>query len=1150
MIKSLLYQHILPSLFVLILFSGLYNSEGGSENIEQINENGKISLAVVLDATIEINTTSVCLGESVDITFTGTDGNKPYTFEYEINNVIQPLETTNNNNSSITIQYTPPLVGSYQIELITVEDTNSNETISNESVNVTVNKPEIDFFFSNNVCSETVVQFTPNVTGNGPFDYLWSFGDTQSSTNEIPSHVYDSAVGCGNRVFNVTLAVTDSFGCSATKTKTITVKEKPILNFIDLNPGPAGDFNNCGNNSSGPEYFVEVDNANSSTCINSFNINWGDGNSQNNVSFPLSHNYLNSGTFYMVITGIGDNGCNNSITYVVKNATNPSGGITGPGNTVNLCAPTAGLQFEISGWGTNTSDTTYKIDFGDGSNIITYTQTDLISSIYYDALNPSNSLNFPIIPHSYTTTSCPTEFTLNLWIINACKTNPTPATISNIIIVKSPEAKFEAPVNGCINSSINFINSTVGGFGYECSPDSVFTWDFGDGSPTVTTNTAQNVNHVFTSNGVYNVTLTANNNFCDETTFEKEICIEPPLVPSFDLNTNNGCSPLEIITTNTTDTSQSCGGDTYLWEVFYTSDFCGIAPETWTFTNGTDENSINPSFSFETAGIYTLTLTTTNSCGSNSLFKVIEVKQPPTASLNPINDFCATASINPVAIVDACAPTSETITYTWSFPGGTPASSNQLNPGTVTYANTGNYEVTFSVTNNCGTTIVTENFDINEIPTITNTDLTQTICSGAETSEIVFTSDITNTTYTWVANVPTGVSGYIPSGTTNSIPIQTIFNSTSTASSVIYTVTPSVGGCDGSPVNFEIIINPAPEIINQPLSSSVCQNGTANELSVTFQGAGTPTYQWYENTVDNTTTGIAITGATSANFTPPTNVIDTIYYYVVITFSTGGCNEVISNTAAVEVFEASQIDSQPITPQTFCVGGNSQVLSITISGGAGTISYQWYSNTTNSSTGGTLISGATNSSYTPPTFNTIGNYYFYTEVTIDGSGCGNLSSDVAEIIVVDDPTINTQPVASQALCQNVSPQDLEVTISGGLGNISYQWYSNTVNNNTGGTLIAGATNSTYTPPTNSVGTIYYYCVITQDVSGCEAISDVSTVIVSQAPLFTAQPISDTLCLGETTATRSKCNDTIVKCISYAINLWVVIWSCCSNYCCS
>ncbi|RKE98354.1 PKD domain-containing protein [Ichthyenterobacterium magnum] len=1097
-----------------IILIGLYASKTLAKDLS-FNEKMSVSNNYFFapGATIS-GTTQVCKDDTPfpQITFTGSGGTTPYTFTYTINGGAPQTITTNSN--TVTLPVSTNTIGTFTYQLISVEDNTGEVTNENGTAVVTVSQPDISFSFNGaNVCSGDLVTYTSSVTGIGPFTYSWNFGDgTPTSALENPTHAFTS-LGCGTNTFTTTLTVTDSNGCSNTVSNPITILESPEISFIDLDAQFTEPFNNCGNNTSNPEYTINVgDTSVSTSCITNYDIDWGDGNTETNVTFPLAHTYTQLGSYNMIITASGTNGCNTSVNYLIKNSSNPIGAIEIPGNTVNLCIPVSPIDFAIGSWGTNPPDTVYNIDYGDGT-ILVLTQNTLEASIYFNASDPAASQNYPI-PYTYTESNCPNpNYTVNLTITTSC--GETILTAGPIIILQQPEVDFDVDPIACVNTAVQFTNTTTGGFNQNCTTNSLYFWDFGDGN----TSTDENPTHFYTTPGNYTVTLYAEN-FCGTTDpVTKPICIEPELIPLFNLSTNNGCSPLQVTITNTTDVSQSCGGDEYLWEVTYTPSFCGTV-EDWSFANGTDENSVNPSFNFIAAGTYTLQLTATNSCGSNTTTEVIEVKQPPTALLNPIADFCGTASINPVATVNTCAPASETIIYNWDFPGGTPSSSNQLDPGTITYATTGSFQVTFSMTNSCGTTSVNENFNINETPTITNTDLTQTICSGTQTNEISITSDFSSTTFTWVANSPAGVTGFIPSGSTNTIPAQNIFNANTTASSLIYTVIPDLGGCQGAPVNFEIIIDPSPEITSHPIPSSVCQNGTANQLTVSFQGTGTPTYQWYENTVDNTTTGTAIAGETSVNFTPHTNTIGTTYYYVIITFATGGCNEIISNTAAVDVFEAPQIDTHPINPQTICVGGNSEELSITISGGAGNISYQWFSNTTNSNTGGTLIAGATNSSYTPPTFNAIGNYYFYVEVTITGSGCNNLISDVAEIIVINDPTIDMQPLISQELCQNVTPQNLIVTNSGGSGNTTFQWYSNTINSNTGGTPIAGATNNTFTPPTNSVGTLYYYCIVTQDISGCEVTSTTSAVIVTPAPLFAMQPISDTLCLGETTAVLS------------------------------
>ena len=45
------------------------------------------------------------------------------------------------------------------------------------------------------------------------------------------------------------------------------------------------------------------------------------------------------------------------------------------------------------------------------------------------------------------------------------------------------------------------------------------------------------------------------------------------------------------------------------------------------------------------------------------------------------------------------------------------------------------------------------------------------------------------------------------------------------------------------------------------------------------------------------------------------------------------------------------------------------------------------------------------------------------------------------------------------------------------GTLTYQWYKNSKNSNENGTLIQGATSSIYQPSTKTVGTAYYYCVV-------------------------------------------------------------------------
>jgi gliding motility-associated-like protein len=1118
--KNFPLQAMLYSLIALAVSFGVSQIE--NETLKQstfvnLSFNKSNMLSVAPPSGSISGSTAVCKDESSspEVTFTGSNGTAPYTFTYTINSGANLTITTTNTDNSVSVSQDTSTSGSFIYQLISISDSSGDSVNISQSATVLVAEATVDFSFdNNNTCSGTSINFTSNVSGNDPFEYNWSFGDGATSTAENPSYSYE-ALGCGTSNYDITLTITNAAGCTDTITKSITVLDKPDIDFKDANfSNPAQYFNNCSNTSSDETLTITVENISSSTCVTGYVVDWGDGSSEPFNTPTLSHTYTYSDTFRMDITGTGSNGCIHTKTYIVKNASNPQGNIVSPGGTQNLCAP-AEIAFTISSnWGANSIDTVYEINYGDGT-VMTFLQEDMITTSYYNASDPTASSPFPI-PHTYSTSNCPSDFEATILISNSCAT--TPGNSGGIRILKNATANFDVDGSACVNTAVDFENTSDTASAFDCSNFIEFTWDFGDGSPVLITYDYSNVSHTYLNTGNYTASLTANNGICDSTTYEEIICVEQDTNPTFNVDSNNDCSPLPIQITNTTDLSLSCGGETYLWDVIYTSGLCATGAEQWSFTDGTDENSASPSFNFITAGTYTLELTFTNSCGTQITTETIEVKQPPTAQIDVITDVCGTATISPTATIDTCAPASETVTYAWSFPGGSPSSANTLGTGMVTYTTPGDYTISFSITTSCGTVTDTEEFSINPIPTLTNTNLTQTICSGTDTAEVILTSDLANTTYSWTASAPASVSGFVNSGTTDNIPSQNITNSNSTSEDVTFVITPSLNGCNGTPVNLVITVDPAPAFTSQPISETICENGSVSALSVSVSGAGTPNYQWYSNSTNDNSSGTEITGETNATYTPPNTPIGITYYYCLVSFSSGtGCSEITSDTASIEIVNGIQIDTQPQATQSICNGGSiSSALSATHSGGTGTVNYQWYTNVSISNTGGSIISGATNIDYTPPTYNSPGNYYYYLIISLNGSGCSDITSDVAEVIVVDDPIITNQPTDSQTLCQGITPQNLEVTATGGIGSTyNYQWYSNTTDSNSGGTLILGETGNTFTPPTTTVGTIYYYSEITQSGIDCSVTSNTSELIINPAPAFTTQPISNTYCLGDT-----------------------------------
>jgi hypothetical protein len=395
--------------------------------------------------------------------------------------------------------------------------------------------------------------------------------------------------------------------------------------------------------------------------------------------------------------------------------------------------------------------------------------------------------------------------------------------------------------------------------------------------------------------------------------------------------------------------------------------------------------------------------------------------------------------------------------------------------------------------------------------------------------------------YTWTVANNTSITGESAVTTLQTSISQQLTNTTSLTSTVIYTVTPRYGtdgSCSGPTFQVSVQVNPRASITTQPLGASACQNGTTPALTVAHTGGtGTPTYQWFSNTTNSNTGGIAIANATAATFAPPTNSLGIQYYYAQLTFSGGGaCSTVLSNPAKIEIVGSATITTQPDALKTICVGGTT-THTLTVAGGTGTAAYQWYLTPTNSNSGGTAVAGATSASFTPPVFTTAGDYYYYAVITLTGSICGTtLNSDVAQVKVIADPIITSQPVTSQILCQNVTPTNLTVTISGGSGTPTYQWFSNTTNSNTGGTAIAGKTAATFTPPTTAVGTLYYYVQLSFATGGCTSVTSNPAKIEVVAVTLTEVVASrkNILCYGDATGNISVQGSGGVKKYTYTI----------------
>jgi hypothetical protein len=392
----------------------------------------------------------------------------------------------------------------------------------------------------------------------------------------------------------------------------------------------------------------------------------------------------------------------------------------------------------------------------------------------------------------------------------------------------------------------------------------------------------------------------------------------------------------------------------------------------------------------------------------------------------------------------------------------------------------------------------------------------QTVCQGDAFSPITVQAIGEGiVSYQWYSNTTnSNTGGTLIPGSTN----QTFTPPSNTVGTLYYYATGS-SDCGTVPtaVSGAFTVTPPTQIQTENLASqTICDGDSFAPISVNAIGTGAITYQWYSNTTASTTGGTLITGATSSSFTPPATAPGTTRYYYVVVGSNCGPNVTSNISGALTVNPVTTISTQPSTSsQTVCPGAPFSALSVSATG-PGTLTYQWYSNTSNSNSGGTAISGATNASFTPSSAST-GNTYYYVEVT---SACETITSNVSGAFNVNQNTqINTQNTGAQSVCIGSPFSPISVTAIG-TGILTYQWYSNSTNSNSGGTPIGGATSSSFTPPSSVAGTTYYYVVVGSDCGPNvpSAVSGAFLVNPEPVPTFTSAPGATVCEQGTTTYT--------------------------------
>jgi len=160
----------------------------------------------------------------------------------------------------------------------------------------------------------------------------------------------------------------------------------------------------------------------------------------------------------------------------------------------------------------------------------------------------------------------------------------------------------------------------------------------------------------------------------------------------------------------------------------------------------------------------------------------------------------------------------------------------------------------------------------------------------------------------------------------------------------------------------------APTIDVQPVAATYTVGETATALSVTaiITDGGTLSYEWFSNE-DNSTTGGTVVGTNANTYTPSTDVVGTLYYYVVVTNTNTTVNGTQTATATSDVVSVvvnaaltPTVTSVTVDPATIDVQkGETQQFSVVVGvlGGASEAVTWSVSGDVTISTGTTIVDG-------------------------------------------------------------------------------------------------------------------------------------------------------------------------------------------------
>jgi uncharacterized protein (TIGR02145 family) len=271
-------------------------------------------------------------------------------------------------------------------------------------------------------------------------------------------------------------------------------------------------------------------------------------------------------------------------------------------------------------------------------------------------------------------------------------------------------------------------------------------------------------------------------------------------------------------------------------------------------------NIPNPTHIYQNTGTYTVKLFVRhNDNRTDTSWQTITIVSSPQVALGADRTICAgNSTAFDAGFCTGCS-------YEWKdITSGLTVGTNQ----TYTTNIAGNYCV--SVTNSSGCIgRDTVQLFTTPVPSVTNNPLYDSICSG-ETTNIPLTSNPTGAIFHWTATLTSGtITGF--SADSGLVINQILVNTGTTSGIVTYHITPKIGSCIGSTIDFPVtvVVGDSVKVSITASGNNVCSGTSITYNAFPINPGLTPTYQWKVNGINFGT------NSTIFNYAPMNNDVVT-----------------------------------------------------------------------------------------------------------------------------------------------------------------------------------------------------------------------------------------------------------------------------------